>query len=121
MKSDSPLLTLDIVDKCLALSLPEGSTKDHPITCPMGEAAPPLEGLSLPPMMVAVAERDLISETNFEYCEAMKKAGKDVEVVVSEGMGHWFYLNKFVGESDAVTGKRTTELVEAITSFIKRH
>ncbi|KAL5994709.1 hypothetical protein ACLOJK_024762 [Asimina triloba] len=53
-----PFLTLDMVDKFLAMALPEGSTKDHPVTCPMGPAAPSLAELKLPPFLVAVAQND---------------------------------------------------------------
>ncbi|CAN1132949.1 hypothetical protein LINPERPRIM_LOCUS30383 [Linum perenne] len=35
---ESPLRTLDIVDKFMKLAMPVGSTKDHPITCSMGPA-----------------------------------------------------------------------------------
>ncbi|KAK9148710.1 hypothetical protein Scep_007467 [Stephania cephalantha] len=59
---ETPFLTVDMVDKFLAMALPRGSTKDHPITCLMGEAAPPLSGMKFPPYMVAVAENDLIKE-----------------------------------------------------------
>ncbi|EOY19596.1 Alpha/beta-Hydrolases superfamily protein [Theobroma cacao] len=69
---ESPFLTLDMVDKFLALALPVGSTKDHPITCPMGPAAPAMEGLNLPPFLFCVAENDLIKDTEMEYYEAMK-------------------------------------------------
>lgn len=116
-----PMLTLDMLDKFLGYALPEGATKDHPITCPMGEAAPPLETMRLPPFLVAVADRDLIRDTNFEYCEAMRQARKDIEVVVSQGVGHSFYLNTFAVENDPVTGKRTEELIMAVKDFVERH
>jgi hypothetical protein len=54
-KADSVFFTLD---KFLSLVLPEGATKDHPFTCPLGPQAPPLETMPLPPMLVAVAEKD---------------------------------------------------------------
>lgn len=114
-------LTLDMLDKFLAFALPEGSTKDHPITCPMGEEAPPIEGLRLPPFLVALAKNDLIRDTNLEYCEAMKRAGKDLEMVTSEGVGHSFYLNKMAVDLDPTTGKRCEELILAIKDFVDRH
>ncbi|XP_042507317.1 probable carboxylesterase 17 [Macadamia integrifolia] len=120
-KSDSPFLTLEMVDKFLALALPIGSTKDHPITYPMGPAAPPLAGLKLPPFLVVLAENDLILDTEMEYCEAMKKAGKDVEVLVNPGVGHSFYLNKIAVDIDAHTASETKRLITEITNFIKRH
>ncbi|XP_043723651.1 probable carboxylesterase 15 [Telopea speciosissima] len=120
-KSDSPFLTLEMVDKFLALALPIGSTKDHPITCPMGPAATPLAGLKVPPFLVVLAENDLILDTEIEYCDAMKKAGKDVEVLVNPGVSHSFYLNKIAVEMDPHTASETGRLIAAITDFIKRH
>ncbi|KAK9153215.1 hypothetical protein Sjap_000695 [Stephania japonica] len=118
---ETPFLTLDMVDKFLALALPRGITKDHPITCPMGEAAPPLSGMKLPPYMVTVAENDLIKDTEMEFCEAMKKAGKDIEVFFNKGVGHSFYLNKLAVDFDEHTAKETHLLFEAIANFIKKH
>jgi acetyl esterase/lipase len=121
LKSDSVFFTLDMLDKFLALGLPLGATKDHPYTCPMGEAAPPLEKVKLPPFLVGVAELDLIRDTNLEYCEAMKKAGKEVEVLFSHGVSHSFYLNKFAVDMDPTTSERTRELIAAIKDFVARH
>ncbi|XP_043719128.1 probable carboxylesterase 15 [Telopea speciosissima] len=119
--SDSDFLTLDMVDKFLALALPIGSTKDHPFTCPMGSVAPPLAGVKLPPTMVGVAEKDLIHDTQIEYCEAMKKAGKDIEVLISPGVTHCFYLNKIAIDKDPHVGAQSDHLLTAITDFIERH
>ncbi|KAF9617257.1 hypothetical protein IFM89_035201 [Coptis chinensis] len=118
---ETPFLTLDMVDKFLGLALPIGSTKDHPITCPMGSDAPPLIGLTMPPLLFVVAQNDLIIDTEMEYYEAMKKAGKDVEFLFNEGMGHSFHLNKVAVDTDPHTGTQTEILFSAITDFIKRH
>ncbi|XP_078175314.1 putative carboxylesterase 17 [Carex rostrata] len=121
LKADSAFFTLDMLDKFLELALPVGATKDHPYTCPMGEAAPPLDTVRMPPFLVGVAEFDLIRDTNLEYCESMKKAGKEVEVLISRGVSHSFYLNKFAVDMDPTTGERTRELIAAIKDFIERH
>ncbi|XP_050232158.1 probable carboxylesterase 15 [Mercurialis annua] len=118
---ESPFLTLDMVDKFLSLALPVGCTKDDPITCPMGAAAPPLEGLNLPPFLLCVAEKDLIRDTEMEYYEAMKKANKDVELLISPGMGHSFYLNKIALDMDPITAAQTAALIQGIIEFIKKH
>uniref|UniRef100_A0A0D9WGG5 Alpha/beta hydrolase fold-3 domain-containing protein n=1 Tax=Leersia perrieri TaxID=77586 RepID=A0A0D9WGG5_9ORYZ len=118
--ADSVFFTLDMLDKFLAMALPEGETKDHPYTCPMGPNAPPLESVPLPPMLVAVAEHDLIRDTNLEYVDALRAAGKEVELLVNRGMSHSFYLNKYAVDMDPVTGERTKELVDAIKSFVDR-
>ncbi|CBI32823.3 unnamed protein product, partial [Vitis vinifera] len=95
-------------------------SKDHPITCPMGAEAPPLAGLKLPPMLVVVAEKDLLRDTELEYCEAMKEAGKEVEVMMNPGMGHSFYFNKLAIEADPETKAQAELLIETIKSFITR-
>lgn len=120
-KADSVFFTLDMLDKFLAYALPEGATKDHPFTCPMGSQAPPLESVPLPPLLVSVAENDLIRDTNLEYCDALRAAGKEVEVLINRGMSHSFYLNKYAVDMDPVTGERARELIDAIKSFISRH
>lgn len=117
----SPFLTLDMVDKFLSLSLPIGSSKDHPITCPMGAAAPPLESLNLPPFLLCIAEKDLIIDTEMEYYEAMKAANKEVEILFSKGMGHSFYLNKIALKSDPETAAESDALFAGISRFIKQH
>lgn len=120
-KPQSPFLTLDMVDKFMELALPAGASKDHPVTCPMGAGAPTLEGLKLPPFLVCVGEMDLIVDTEMEYCEAMKKAKKEVEVFVSEGMGHGFYLNKIAIDTDSNTSAQTQALIERVKEFIDNH
>lgn len=118
---ESPFLTLDMVDKFLGLALPLGCTKDHPITCPMGSAASPIDGLDLPPFLLCVAEKDLIKDTEMEYYEAMKNGNKEVELWISPGMGHSFYLNKIAVDMDPNTAAQTTGLIEGIKDFINKH
>ncbi|XP_016472904.1 strigolactones hydrolase CXE15 [Nicotiana tabacum] len=121
-QEQTPFLTLDMVDKFLGLALPVGSNKDHPITCPMGDAAPAVEELNLPPYLYCVAEKDLIKDTEMEFYEAMKKGKKDVELFInSNGVGHSFYLNKISVEMDPVTGSETEKLFEAVAEFISKH
>uniref|UniRef100_A0A6N2K5A8 Alpha/beta hydrolase fold-3 domain-containing protein n=1 Tax=Salix viminalis TaxID=40686 RepID=A0A6N2K5A8_SALVM len=118
---ESPFLTLDMVDSFLKLALPEGCTKDHPFTRPGGLAAPPLDGLNLPPFLLCVAESDLMMDTQMEYCEAMKEASKDLELLISPGVGHSFYLNKIAVDMDPHTAAQTTALIDGIIEFIKKH
>ncbi|XP_062000366.1 carboxylesterase 15-like [Rosa rugosa] len=114
----SPMLTLDMVDKFLSFALPVGSTKDHPVTCPMGSGAPPLESLQLPRFLVCVAERDIMVDTEMEYYEAMKKAGKNVELLISTGVSHSFYLNKIAVDMDPQTEAQTEILISRIKEFV---
>ncbi|MCD7465175.1 hypothetical protein HAX54_000740 [Datura stramonium] len=120
-QEQTPFLTLDMVDKFLGLALPIGSNKDHPITCPMGEAAPAVEELKLPPYFYCVADKDLIKDTEMEFYEALEKGKKDVELFINSGVGHSFYLNKIAVEMDPVTRSATEKLFEAIAEFISKH
>lgn len=115
---ETPMLTVEMMDKCLAMGLPVGSDKDHRYTCPMGSPSPELVGLKLPAMLVCLAEKDLMVETQREYYEAMKKAKKEVDLFVSEGMGHCFYLNSGDVEMDAFTAQQTLSLAQKIKHFI---
>ncbi|KAL6989562.1 hypothetical protein U1Q18_015315, partial [Sarracenia purpurea var. burkii] len=114
---ESPLLTLDMVDKFLGMALPVGSTKDHPITCPMGNVAPPIAAVKLPPILFCVAEKDLIRDTEMEYYEAAKKANKDLELMINSGMGHSFYLNKIAVDMDPQTAAESEKLIAGIVDF----
>ncbi|PRQ55732.1 putative carboxylesterase [Rosa chinensis] len=114
----SSFLSVDMADKLFSLSLPVGSTKDHPITCPMGSLAPPLDGLKLPPMLVFVGEIDVFKDTQVEYYEAMKKANQDVQLLSFPGMGHAFYLS---AEMNPCTSVQTASLVSGIAEFVKKH
>lgn len=117
---ESPLLTLDMVDKFLKLALPEGATKDHPITCPMGAQAPPISSLKLPPVLFCLAENDLIRDTEMEYYDELIKADKKVELFVSNGMGHSFYLNKIAVDMDPKTAEETELLIARIADFVNK-
>ncbi|WJX30616.1 hypothetical protein P8452_19134 [Trifolium repens] len=117
----SPFLTLEMVDKFLSLALPIGSSKDHPFTCPMGTAAPPIDGLKLPPFLLCVAEKDLMRDTEMEYYEAMKKANKEVDLFVSKGMTHCFYLNKIAVDLDSTVRSQMDALIGRVKEFIEKH
>jgi acetyl esterase/lipase len=117
----STFLTLEMLDKFLSLALPIGSSKDHPFTCPMGTAAPPIDGLKLPPFLLCVAEKDLMRDTEMEYYEAMKKANKEVDLFVSKGMTHCFYLNKIAVDLDSTVRSQMDALIGRVNEFIEKH
>lgn len=109
------MLSTEMVDKMFTLTVPEGSTKDHPVSNPTGPLAPNLQHMKLPPFLVAIADHDLLRDTQFEYCEAMKMAGKSVEVFKCKNVGHCFHLNTI----DANISRQTQDLLDVIQNFIK--
>ncbi|KAJ0837552.1 putative carboxylesterase [Helianthus annuus] len=107
-----------MLDKFLNMGLPEGSTKDHPITCPMGEA---VEEVDLPPYLLCVAEEDLMVATEMEFYDWMKKYEKEIELLVSDGVGHSFYLNKIAVDVDPNASEQTHKLVQRISQFVGKY
>ncbi|XP_057807951.1 probable carboxylesterase 17 [Salvia miltiorrhiza] len=120
-KAETPFLTPEMMDKLFAMALPEGATKEHPITCPMGEAAAPLETLKLPPYLYCMADHDLVRDRELEFYEAMKKAGKEVELLTSHDVGHSFYLNKIAVDCNPKVAEETNKLFQGIIHFINNH
>jgi acetyl esterase/lipase len=117
----SLFLTEEMVDKLLVLGVPLGMNKDSPYTSP-SLAAEAVARLHMPPMLLMVAEKDLLHDPQVEYGEAMARVGKTVETVVSRGaVAHVFYLNFFAVESDPLTAERTRELIDTIKTFIDRY
>jgi len=114
-------LTQELVDKFLALGLPLGDTKDSPYTSPE-LAAKAVEHVAMPPLLLMVAEKDLLRDPQVDYGKAMVLAGKEVETKVSRGaVTHIFYLNFLAVKSDRLTSMRTKELIHAIKNFINHH
>ncbi|CAO2152370.1 unnamed protein product [Urochloa humidicola] len=117
----SLFLTPEMIDKLLALGLPVGVNKDSRYTSPE-MAAMAVANVRMPPFLLMVAEKDLLRDPQLDYGKAMRRAGKEVETVVSRGdVAHIFYLNFFAVKSDPLTANRTKELVHTIKCFIDRH
>uniref|UniRef100_A0A0D6QSD9 Alpha/beta hydrolase fold-3 domain-containing protein n=1 Tax=Araucaria cunninghamii TaxID=56994 RepID=A0A0D6QSD9_ARACU len=79
-------------DELWKISLPEGADKDHPFCNPDGPRSTSLATLPYSRIIVFVAEKDLIKDRGVMYYEALKKAGKEVQLVVTQSEGHVFYL-----------------------------
>ncbi|KAI4384608.1 hypothetical protein MLD38_002734 [Melastoma candidum] len=120
-RPETPFLTRDMAEKFLALALPEGADRDHQITSPMGWLARPLRELRMPPVLLCLAENDLILDTEMEYYEAMKQGKHEIELLMSHGMTHSFYLNRIAVKMDPETAAQTNLLFSGIADFINRH
>eukprot|EP01018_Ginkgo_biloba_P024907 Gb_17662 [translate_table: standard] len=104
-------LNLKLNDTYWRLSLPEDSNRDHPFSNPWGSDSPRLEDVQLPPLLVAIGGRDMLRDRAFDYCEALKKCGKQVEVILFEEEEHAFYALKLHSQS-------TNLLMQKIELFI---
>ncbi|KAL3501687.1 hypothetical protein ACH5RR_036136 [Cinchona calisaya] len=108
-------LTLAASDTYWRLSLPKGANRDHPWCNPLAKEAPNLEDLRLlPKILVCISEMDILKDRNLELCGALASAGKKVEHVIYNGVGHAFQiLNK-----SQISQIRTDELIFNIKAFI---
>ncbi|XP_051184266.1 probable carboxylesterase 17 [Lolium perenne] len=108
----------ELVGRFLKLALPEGATRDHPYIWPVVDAT-----AAVPPLLVSIAMLDSLRDRQVEYCNAMRRAGKHVEVVLSAGVDHIFYLKHGLVDSEPEndeTAARIAELIEDIGRFVGR-
>lgn len=107
------LMNWAAADLCMKLVLPPDATKDHPFVNPIGPDSPDPKDLVLPRMLVALADNDGLHYMGLEFCKAMEAVGHSVEVVMSEGVGHVF----FIAQPES---QQAQTLMQALTNFITR-
>ncbi|XP_047333357.1 probable carboxylesterase 6 [Impatiens glandulifera] len=118
-------LTLDVSDTYWRLSLPEGANRDHPWSNPtttmLFSSGGGLYGKldnsnnnNNNNVMVCIAEMDILKDRNMEFCDALGRAGKRVERMVYNGVGHAFH----VLDKTQISTTRTTQLISHIKAFI---
>ncbi|WOL15303.1 putative carboxylesterase 15 [Canna indica] len=108
------VLTTELTDRYWRLALPAGATTDHPVANPFGPGAPSLEAADLDPMLVAVAELDLLRDRALDYASRLKGWGKTVEVMEAKGQQHAFFgLNPW--------SEPVTELIEVVRHFMDKY
>ncbi|EFJ26193.1 hypothetical protein SELMODRAFT_450797 [Selaginella moellendorffii] len=92
--------------------LPAGADRDHPACNIFGPSSRSLEGVVLPPSLVAVAGLDMIKDWQLQYVEGMRNAGKDVELLFLEEATVGFFIFPNTGHFH--------RLMDKITAFIDR-
>lgn len=111
-------LSLATSDSYWRMALPAGSagSRDHPWCNPLSRGAPRLETLPLPlpPVLVCVAEADILRDRNLELCRALRKAGRSVEQATYGGVGHAFQ----VLHNYHLSQPRTQEMLAHIRAFV---
>jgi acetyl esterase/lipase len=111
-----------LADRFLALVLPKRATRDHPYIWPFRDDAA-AAALAMPPLLVSIATLDSLRDRQVEYCNLMRRAGKHVEVALSPGVDHMFYLMHGVAEPEPVgedIAARVAELIDTIGGFVGR-
>ncbi|CAM0872357.1 unnamed protein product [Alopecurus aequalis] len=107
-------LSLSTSDSYWRMALPAGTGRDHPWCNPLARGAPRLETMPLPPVLVCVAEADILRDRNLELCKALRKAGKSVEQAMYGGVGHAFQ----VLHNYHLSQPRTQEMLAHIRAFV---
>ncbi|TVU21771.1 hypothetical protein EJB05_31430, partial [Eragrostis curvula] len=104
-------LTIEMSDQFWRLSLPAGANRDHPAANPFGPDSPNLEPVTMPPVLVVAAGRDLLRDRVLGYAERLKAMGKDVELADFVGEEHGFFVLQPWGEAAA-------ELIGVMRQFV---
>ncbi|XP_020091520.1 probable carboxylesterase 15 [Ananas comosus] len=73
------------------LMLPPGATKDYPVFNPFGPESPNLGPVETGPILMVVAERDVLRDREVDYVMKMRELGKHVELVEFAGQQHGFF------------------------------
>jgi len=96
-----------------SISLPAGADRDHPFRNPVGPRSATPSSLVYPRTLVFVAEKDLLRDRGILYYEWLKKAGKDVDFVMTEGESHIFHLFNPQSDNVLLMLKRISEFVHS--------
>jgi acetyl esterase/lipase len=106
-----PFLTLPFSDQGWRLALPRGATRDHPLANPFGPESPAMDAVALPPLLVVVAQLDLLRDRDVDYAARLRAMGKQVEMVEFEGQHHGFFAVEPLGDAGS-------ELVRVVRRFV---
>lgn len=101
------------VDAIWSFSLPAAADRDHPFSNPVGPGSPVLSTLVYPRMLVFVAGKDLLRDRGILYYESLKKASKNVDLVMAEGEIHVFHLYSLESDNATLMLKRISEFVHS--------
>ncbi|GLJ46798.1 hypothetical protein SUGI_0986960 [Cryptomeria japonica] len=110
-KFSSTVLSLEQSDVLWRLALPVGSNRDHPFSNPLIEEAT-ISAPDIAPMLFVVAGRDILSDRQLQYCEFLKKRGKQIRVHVYDEEDHGFFFTKMEGQA-------SVEALRVISDFMK--
>lgn len=106
------LMNWSLADACLGLALPLGATLDHPFMNPLPALSSEVSFV-LPRTLVALADKDGLHFMGLEYVRALEDSGCHVDLVMSHGVGHVFFIAQPESEQAQI-------LMERITSFISK-
>eukprot|EP01018_Ginkgo_biloba_P014032 Gb_12884 [translate_table: standard] len=89
---ESALVTSSMCDTFWRLSLPTGANRNHPFSNPFCPESRSLPDAVLPPVLVFVGGKDCLRDRGLEYCQVLRRCGKDVELIEFEEEEHGLKL-----------------------------
>lgn len=102
-----------VVDGDWSISLPVGADRDHPFRNPVGPRSPAPSTLVYPRTLIFVAGKDPLRHRGILYYQALRKAGKDVDLVMTEGENHVFHLLNPKSENATMVMKRISNFMRS--------
>ncbi|KAF0932995.1 hypothetical protein E2562_013758 [Oryza meyeriana var. granulata] len=105
-----PYLTLPYSHQGWRLALPQGATRDYPLANPFGQESPALDTVALLPLLIVVAQHNLLRDREIDYAMGLRAMGKQVELVEFEG--------SITGSSPSSLGDAGNEMVRVVKSFV---
>eukprot|EP00250_Pteridium_aquilinum_P014043 c21744_g1_i1 orf=616-1668(-) len=99
-------------------SLPPGAPFGHVLMNPLHRDSPvKLSQIALPPLFVAIAEKDPLRPGDLAYFHALLDAGHKAQLFESHGVGHCFYTHLDLERSAAAAAEM---LENAVVGFIQK-
>jgi len=100
-----------MTDAIWSIALPAGANKDHPFSNPVGPTSAPLSTLVYRRVLVFVAGKDLLRDGGILYYKALQAAGKEADLVTTEGEDHVFHLFNPKSENAPPMLKRISDFI----------
>lgn len=99
------------------LALPEGASRDHPFCNPVSAQAPKLADVkTFPRMLLIVGGRDPLYSRQMEYLNAVKQAGKQVQLVYVPDGTHVFRKLAALEAENVRVDKATSDFIHGLSN-----
>lgn len=110
--STDPAVTTEMMATSVGFCLPEGVKLGDPLLDCLHLNSKHLFEVPWPPVLMLLAEKDLLRDGGMDYFESLKHAQKVVELHESQGKGHCFHLHDFDSETAQCRERRMVEFMK---------
>eukprot|EP00250_Pteridium_aquilinum_P014094 c21775_g2_i1 orf=395-1474(-) len=113
--STDPFVTTEMMAVSVSMCLPERVRLGDPLLDCLHPDYKHVFEVPWPPILMLVAERDLLRDSGMDYYKFLKQAHKVVEVHESLGKGHCFNLHEVDSEAAQVRERRMVEFMKTFS------